>query len=386
MQQQALAGSAEQEPFYRARKQRTEYTGPARQTASLSDLDAISIGFFGPNSPPASPAADMWQGACLAIEQANRTGGYYGVPFRLVTRWADNPWGSGVKQVVRMAYQDRVWALVGGPDGPSTHLAEQVVTKAFLCLVNPACTDKSVNLAHVPWMFSCLPQDHVLAPALAGAVAQLQGNGPLVQISAVDHDSHLLAEELSKAFKPLSLNPAHHIEFTPGQVELTPLIRRVVQTGPGTLVLLASAQESARVLCALRDAGCEATVLGGPWMGQGDFLRRAGDAAEGVIFPRLFVPSKASADFQKVFVERTGRQPDYLSAHSYDAVHLIIRALHQAGLNRAALCRALKAQSAYMGVTGSFQWDELGSNMRSIQLGVIQGGAIVAYGNPKTCN
>ncbi len=379
---QVLAGSAEHEAFYRARKQRTEYTGPARQTGSPADLDAVLIGFFGPNSPPRSPGADMWHGACLAIEQANRAGGYCGVPFRLVTRWADNPWGSGVKQVVRMAYQDRVWALVGGPDGPSTHLAEQVVAKAFLCLVNPSCTDKSVNLAHVPWMFSCLPQDHILAPALAEAVARLNGNGTLVQISAVDHDSHLLAEELSKAFKSLDINPAHHIEFAPGQMELGPLTRRVVQMEPDTLVLLAPAVESAGVLRALRDAGCQATVLGGPRMGQMDFLRHAGSAAEGVIFPRLFVPSKASATFQAAFAKRTGRQPDYLGAHGFDAVFLIVRALHQAGLNRAALCRALKAQSGYTGVTGSFQWDELGSNTRSVGLGIIQGGAVVGYGDP----
>jgi branched-chain amino acid transport system substrate-binding protein len=375
--------TAQKDPYYQARQQPTGFFGPAQANASLDDLDAVLLGFFGPNTPPEDPASDMWQAACLAIEQANKAGGYCGVPFRLVTRWADNPWGSGVKQVVRMAYQDRVWALVGGPDGASTHLAEQVVAKAFLCLVSPACTDKSVNLAHVPWMFSCLPQDHVLAPVLAEAVAQSMENGPLVQVSAVDHDSHLLAVELKKAFQLHNIMPAHHFEFRPGQLELSPMIRRVIRARPSVLALLANAQESARVLRALRTAGCEARIFGGPWMGQGDFLREAGDTAEGVVFPRLFVPMKASAEFRKAFMKRTGRQPDYLSAHTYDALRLIIRALHQSGLNRAALCQALKAQSGYTGVTGSFQWDKLGSNTRPVGLGIVQGGAIKAYGAPE---
>lgn len=376
------ADAAPQGPHYRARQQPTEFTGPAKPNGSLKDLDAVLLGFFGPNTPPEDPATDMWQAARLAIEQANRDGGHHGLPFRLVTRWAENPWGSGVKQVVRMAYQDRVWALIGGPDGPSTHLAEQVVAKAFLCLVSPACTDKSVNLAHVPWMFSCLPQDHILAPALARAVAQSRQDGPLVQISAVDHDSHLLAEELKKALTALKLSPAHHFEFEPAQPEFSPLIKRVIRTRPGVLILLAPAQTSARVLHALRAAGCGATVVGGPWMGQTAFIHQAQQAAEGVIFPRLFVPSPASAEFQKAFVARTGRQPDYISAHTYDAVNLTIRALNQSGLDRAALCRALKGQSGYVGVTGPFQWDKLGSNTRPVQLGVFRDGVVEAYEDP----
>ncbi len=99
----------------------------------------------------------MWNAACLAVEQANRAGGYNGLPFRLVAGWSDNPWGSGVTEVARMAYVHKVWAIIGGIDGPSTHLAEQVVAKARLTLLSSASTDKTVNLANVPWMFSCLP-------------------------------------------------------------------------------------------------------------------------------------------------------------------------------------------------------------------------------------
>jgi ABC-type branched-subunit amino acid transport system substrate-binding protein len=114
----------------------------------------------------------MWRAACLAIDQANQTGGYRGAPFRLVAGWAENPWGSGVTQITRMVYVHNVWAIIGGIDGPSTHLAEQVAAKARLTLLSPVCTDRTANLANVPWMFSCLPQDHLQAPVLAEAIAQ----------------------------------------------------------------------------------------------------------------------------------------------------------------------------------------------------------------------
>ena len=108
----------------------------------------------------------MWCAACLAIEEANQAGGYEGLPFRLVPGWSGNPWGSGITAVTRMVYSQKVWAVIGGIDGPSTHLAEQVVAKARLPLLSPGSTDKTVNLANVPWMFSCVPDDHLLAPVL----------------------------------------------------------------------------------------------------------------------------------------------------------------------------------------------------------------------------
>ena len=51
-----------------------------------------------PTSDPAirrtpSPGA-MWQGACMAIEQANRAGGFNGRALGLVPCWADNPWSA----------------------------------------------------------------------------------------------------------------------------------------------------------------------------------------------------------------------------------------------------------------------------------------------------
>ena len=54
-----------------------------------------------------------------------------------------------------------------GSTGPSAHLAEQVVAKARLPLVCPVSSDRTANVANVPWMFSVLPGDNAQAPCLA---------------------------------------------------------------------------------------------------------------------------------------------------------------------------------------------------------------------------
>jgi len=362
--------------FFDARSRQTDYVGPGREECPAADVKEVLIGYFGPSTPSDPRGGDMWNAACLAVEQANRAGGYNGLPFRLVVGWSDNPWGSGVTEVTRMAYVHKVWAVIGGIDGPSTHLAEQVVAKARLTLLSSASTDKTVNLANVPWMFSCLPADHLQAPVLAQAIASEVGEKSFLLVSAVDHDSHLFAVELNRSFIQHKLAPSYHIEFKPGQKNYDGLVDEIVHTEAHTLILIAATQESAQIISAVRQRGFKGLIFGGPCMGRRSFIEQAGDAAEGVVFPLLYTQSKESDSFEEKFTARFGKRPDYLAAHTYDAVNLLIAAIRKAGLNRARIHDSVRSLSPWQGVTGKIQWDPLGSNSRLIHLGTVRNGRV----------
>src|SRR5512141_489004 len=74
-----------------AREQPRGYFGPERDEPEPQGLDAVRIGYFGPNDPQHPQAGAMWRAVNLAIEEANRKGGYQGLPFRLMSGWAENP-------------------------------------------------------------------------------------------------------------------------------------------------------------------------------------------------------------------------------------------------------------------------------------------------------
>jgi ABC-type branched-subunit amino acid transport system substrate-binding protein len=368
--------------FFDARKLETNYAGPGREELAPTDLNEVLIGYFGPGKASHPEAGDMWCAASLAIDQANRAGGYKGLPFRLVAGFSDNPWGTGISKVVRMAYVDKVWAIIGGIDGHSTHLAEQVVAKARLTLLSPASTDKTVNLANVPWMFSCIPGDHLQAPILAHAIASRIGQKPFLLVSAVDHDSHLFTVEFAKSFAQYELMPAYHFEFEPEKKDFTELADKIVETKVHTLVLISGAEQSARVISAVRDRNFTGPVFGGPCMGRRNFLEEAGRTAEEVIFPLLYIPRKNSDSFEKKFTSRFGYRPDYLAAHTYDTVNLLIAAIRKAGLNRARIRDAVRELSPWAGVTGSVKWDTLGGNSRAVQLGTVRAGRVISASGP----
>ncbi len=361
-------------PFFDLRSTEPNYAGPGREEQDPAGLKEVLIGYFGPAVASHPIAGDMWQAACLAIEEANGAGGYQGLPFRLVSAWSDNPWGSGVKDLTRLVFEDRVWAVVGGVDGPTTHLAEQIVVKAGLALLNPVSTDKTVNLTNVPWIFSFTPQDPVQARCLAEALRSRLGNKTFVLISGVDHDSRAFAAEFSKAMTSGFPQCSFHHEFNPTDPSLPSLARGMTLGDEDAVVLVAPALPSARLVRVLRETGHVGLVFGGPCMAHQTFIAAAGPAAEGVVLPCSYTPSTQSRAFEEAFSSRFGASPDTLASHTYHAVSLLVAAIRKAGLSRPRIRDAVRDLSPWQGVCGTIQWTAPGANPAPVDLCTIRSG------------
>ena len=357
-----------------------DYSGPELGEPEARDVTEVRIGWFAPSDPGHELGGGMWTAANLAIEKANLKGGYRGRPFRLVPNWSENPWTGGVGPLFRTVYREHLWALLGGLDGPSTHLAEQVVAKARLPLVSPISTDKSVNLAGVPWMFSCVPDDGQLAPLLADAVLTRAGGGPLVLVNMTDHDSRATAKELLKAFSVRKRVPGLRLEFAPVARDFGPQLRALDRAAPRAVLVVANPTDSARLVRAIRELAPDCALFGTHHVGHAAFLRRAGAASEGVCFPLLFHTHSANRGTRKFVEEFSARHaspPDYTAAYTYDATRVLIAAIRRGGLNRARIRQAMRKLSPWQGITGAIRWDGTGQNRgRRPILGVIRGGKV----------
>ncbi len=348
--------------------------GLARRTKP--NMAPVLIGYFGPNEPNHPQGGNIWNAASLAIEQANQAGGYRGRPFQFVSGWSENPWGSGVKDLTKMAYQDQVLAMIGGIDGPSTHLAEQVVAKARLPLLSGANADRTANLANVSWMFSALPGHHLQASALVQAIQQVARDKRFLVISAVDHDSHILTSELTRCFEKNNLQPRYHFEFKPGRANHSEMISEINSANVEAAVIIAPLLDSASLCLTLRQGGFAGTLFGGPCMSRSRFVKMTGKASEGVVFPLLYESTPQTAAWKDLFVARFKRPVDYLSAHTHDTVNLLVSAIRASGLNRDELRTQIEKLSPWQGVTGTIAWDKQGSNTRPVQIGTIVQGQV----------
>jgi branched-chain amino acid transport system substrate-binding protein len=275
-----------------------------------------------------------------------------------------------------MVYQERVWAVIGGIDGTSTHLAEQVVAKARLVLIDPASTDRTANSANVPWIFSCMPADRVLMATIGDALLASAGRESFILASATDHDSRIMAEEFLSFVSRKHSGPRRHLEFQSGSSRIPGLAKQIAESEAKAVVVLAGASDSAALVLALRNAGAELAIFGGPSMGRRTFLEQARPAAEGVLLPLTLDGSDLAADFSKHFEARWDVAPDYAAFHAYDSTRLLVAAIHEAGLDRARIRAALAELSPWKGASGTIRWDAIGRNSRGAHLGAIRKGQL----------
>jgi ABC-type branched-subunit amino acid transport system substrate-binding protein len=351
---------------------------PQRSDAqeTSSEPREVRIGYFGPDDPDHPVGGTLWMGTTLAVEESNAAGGYQGLPFRLVQGWDESPWSGGAASVVRMVYREGVWALIGGIDGTSTHLAEQIVAKGRLALVDPASTDRTVNSANVPWIFSSMPADPVLMAALGDALLASPGRESFVLASATDHDSRIMAQEFLSFVQREHSGPQRHLEFRPGSPRIPELAKQIATSEAKAVVVLAGASDSAALVRALRAAGAGLILYGGPALGRRAFLDRARSAAEGAHLPLSVQESALAEAFGERFEARWNAAPDYAASHAYDSTRLLVAAIRRAGLDRARIRAALADLSPWQGVSGTIRWDEIGRNARGARLGTIRDGQV----------
>lgn len=430
-----------EEPYRNLRDATLEYTGPAEDFANLTEL---RLGWFGPSDPADPLTGDLWFAATLALDEANATAdaprsgtlrvppdssprggaGFTSassappssstsatgpstspqLPFRLVPRWAPDPWRAGVSLLTRMVYDEQPLALLGSVDSATTHLAEQVVAKAQLPLLSPVTTDKSLTLAGVAWMFAFAPADTALARTLAEAVlAEESGatensaarkseienpKSEILLLSGTDHESRLTTREVMREFSRRNQLPDTRFEIAPALPVPPEVLAAIDRSPPTTIVLVATPEDSARWLIMLRErlavhppATTAPRFFGSHTMGRARFFELAGAAAEGVRFPLLWDPATAlpaASSFVARFRAIRGHAPDYAAVYTYDATRLLTAAVRQAGPNRVRIREALISLSPWSGLAGPVHFDGTGQNTAtSIPLGTIRNGAVL---------
>jgi len=158
-------------PYYQHYTKTPEYNGAASivPTVPAADVSSVDIGFLGPIEAHKDIVLGtaMLRGAQLAIAEANARGGYGGKPFRLKIHNDSAIWGASSNEIVKMVYDEKVWAMLGSISGDTTHIALRVSLRAELPIVNSAATDPTIPETIIPWILTSIQDDRVQCYTLA---------------------------------------------------------------------------------------------------------------------------------------------------------------------------------------------------------------------------
>ncbi len=356
------------EPYKRFFLEPNQYRGYGRHIPEPEHVDSVKIGFLGPIQATVSVATGgvsheeplgrkMLQGARLAIEHANERGGYRGTetPYELVVRNDNGLWGASGNEIVDLAYNEQVWAILGTIDGANSHIAIRVALKAEVPMMNTGDTDPTFIETAIPWVCRNITDDRQMSYLLADYVFGTLGLTRVAALRANNRYGRISIDEFRDAATRLGHPFVAELNYKLGDTDFGPQLERIKALDPEAVITWGNAEESARILAQMRAMGMEQLFIGSDRMVTEEFLVLVGDGARRVIAGFPYNPTSDDPKhlkFVEQFTARFGEPPETYAAHAYDGMTQLIEAIERAGLNRALIRDEMMAVKTWNGATG----------------------------------
>jgi len=377
-------------PYKQHFLEQMEYTGPGRAIPEPEQVDTVKLGFIGPIMSTVSVATGgksheealgikMLQGCRLAIEQANANGGYLKrrIPFELVISNDNGLWGASGNEIVKMAYRDKVWAILGTIDGANSHIAIRVALKAEVVMMNSGDTDPTFIETNIPWVFRCISDDRQMGYLLVDYLYRKLGYKRIGVIRASNRYGRFGVREILDGSRRLGNPILLEMAYKVGSEDYSLQLERLEQTGLDAIVHWGDARDGALILNQMRALGMKQPYFACDRCLSDEFVDIAGDNAAGVICTYPWNPASRNhrlQEFQQAFAERFGEEPETYAAHAYDGMNMLIWALQVAGLNRAKIRDVLAYRSKpWQGVTGDITLSACLDDMGAVYLAKREG-------------
>ncbi|HZC23241.1 MAG TPA: ABC transporter substrate-binding protein, partial [Candidatus Binatia bacterium] len=387
-------------PYHEYYQDLVEYNGAARDVPDpdVKDLNEVRIGFLAPlyDHPDQELGNHMLNGARLAIDEANDTGGYGGKPFRLITHndydnWQNSSasvagtskdaaiWGAASNDAVRMIYDDKVWAMFGSISSESTHIALRLTLKAETPLVNSASTDPTIPETIIPWYFTVIQDDRLQGYTLARHIYSELGFKRVAILRVNDRYGRFGVLKFRDASRRLGHPVVIEQKYLRGDTDFRRQLQVIEDSRVDAIVVWADVGPTAMILQQMQELGMHQRVFGSHRTIGDDLVKLAASAAEGfeAVFP--YDPSRTDArwtEFNQRYEARYHEKPDQFAALAYDQMQILLRAICRAGLNKGRIRDALTGLTSYHGVTGDMVFDPNCKNISPLFLARVHNGQI----------
>ncbi len=379
------------EPFKTHFRTQLEYTGAGRVIPEPEDIQSVKIGFIGPLYPTVSVATGgqsheevlgraMYNGSLLAIEEANAAGGYVKrkLPFELVVSNDNGLWGSSGNEIIKQAYTDKVWAILGTIDGANSHIAIRVALKCELFMMNSGDTDPTFIETNSPWVARCIGDDRQMNYLLVDYMYRKQGYQRVGIIRSSNRYGRFGVRELHDGSRRLKHPIAVEMAYRVGQEDFDLELDRLDAAKVDAVVHWGDDVEGARILNQMRARGMNMPFLACDRCVSDEFVKIAGANAEGVIATYPWDPSRDDPDylaFRERYKARFQEEPETYAAHAYDGMNILIEAIQTAGLNRAKIRDVIAYRSApWKGVTGEIPFSSVLDDIGAVYLARFENG------------
>jgi len=350
-------------------------------TAVGMAAEPIRLGMVIPvTGPLAESGKYALQGARLAADEVNATGGVLGRPLEIVVEDDQSTNPGTVLAFSKLVGRADIPVLLG----PTRSTQIQAIAPDILKAGKPVMiggTDPRLTKAGNPWLFRFRPNDTYTARVIADFGVKTLGKDKWAVIHATDafgtSASGLFVEALAKAgVKPVLVQGSPN--NTP---DFTPVALAVKQSGADVMATFITFEADLAIFARqLRQLGVTPAWIGSPSTVTTTALNLAGPALFGSYAVADFNKdaSPEARKFAEAYFKAFKTAPDFFASWPYDAVHILARAITSAnGVEADKIRTAILAIRGVTGVEGVYNFDASGDGLHGYNIVKNDGGKIV---------
>ncbi len=322
------------------------------------------------------------EGLEMAVAEINASGGIGGRKLRLARYDDHESINQGRIVAQQIADNPDVVAVIGHLQSYITVQAAGVYNQAGLVLVAPTSTDPKLTQLGYSRVFRATFTDNSVGRQLAELVAAQQHKQVAVYYIRNEYGRNV-ANAFEERARQLGVAVQARNSYDPSEQASERTFDQVLtEWKPLDLdaILLAGEVPSAAVFVAeARNKGITVPIFGSDAMSSPALMKVAGAAADGVTVASFFNVDEPRAEvtrFKEAFTAKFGAPPDAGSALGYDCIHLLARAMKEAGSAAPdEVSRALHGLKSWRGVTGEFSFDAAGEGAKPVLFSIVRGGS-----------
>lgn len=301
----------------------------------------------------------------LLVEQVNEAGGINGHPIDLMILDNKSDETEAVLAVKKLV-ENKVLAILGASSsGPSMAMLKTAQAEEIPMISLAAASSIVEPVSERKWVFKTAQSDIVMVRKIA---SYLQKNN--LNKIALLYMNNSYGDGGRKAFamvaKEMGLEIVKEDKFDASDKDMTPMLTSIKASTAQAVVVWAIPPSASILTKNYRDLGLAIPLIHSHGVGNENFIQLAQGTADGVILPigKLAVADQiADSDPQKQllmnyiddYTKKYNKAPNSFGGYAWDAFNLLVKALKEAGPDRAAIRDELEKIQGFAGISGVFE-------------------------------
>ena len=343
----------------------------------IAYAETVKVGFNVPLTGfAAADGESALNGAKLAVKQANSKGGIDGKQIELVVYDDQASPKEAVPIANRLIEKDGVKVAVSGSYSGSTRAAAGVFQSAGIPYISAYAIHPDITRAG-NYVFRTSFMGEVQGRAGALLIGQTMQHKRVVVITLKNDFGKSLAAGFKAEAANFGMEIVNEYEYSIRDRQFGPIVAKVRSDNPDAIYASGYFFTAGPLVNQLRSGGVTAPIIGQEGYDSEQFIKIAGDAAEGVIITTSLDRDSNAPETRAFIIEYekfTGHKVDMVAASGHTALNVVIAALRKAGTGNSDAIRNAIAKTQLAASTGHISFNALGEVRKNVQVQIVSDG------------